>query len=98
MRDCHDGFKIAEEDLRLRGGGEIIGTKQSGVPKFRLCDLIQEDPEDAAFLEDLFAKAHNMANEALKNDPDLSSSQGLALRELLILHEYDNAELLRKSG
>jgi len=98
MRDCHDGFKIAEEDLRLRGGGEIIGTKQSGVPKFRLCDLIQEDPEDAAFLEDLFAKAHNMANEALKNDPDLSSPQGLALRELLILHEYDNAELLRKSG
>ena len=98
MRDCHDGFKIAEEDLRLRGGGEIIGTKQSGVPKFRLCDLIQEDPDDAAFLEDLFAKAHNMANEALKNDPDLSSSQGLALRELLILHEYDNAELLRKSG
>jgi ATP-dependent DNA helicase RecG len=98
MRDCHDGFKIAEEDLRLRGGGEIIGTKQSGVPKFRLCDLIQEDPDDAAFLEDLFAKAHNMANEALKNDPDLSSPQGLALRELLILHEYDNAELLRKSG
>jgi hypothetical protein len=39
-----------------------------------------------------------MANEALKNDPDLSSPQGLALRELLILHEYDNAELLRKSG
>jgi ATP-dependent DNA helicase RecG len=98
MRDCHDGFKIAEEDLRLRGGGEIIGTKQSGVPKFRLCDLIQEDPDDATFLEGLFAKAHNMANEALKNDPDLSSSQGLALRELLILHEYDNAELLRKSG
>jgi len=98
MRDCHDGFKIAEEDLRLRGGGEIIGTKQSGVPKFRLCDLIQEDPDDATFLEGLFAKAHNMANEALKNDPDLSSPQGLALRELLILHEYDNAELLRKSG
>ena len=98
MRDCHDGFKIAKEDLRLRGGGEIIGTKQSGVPKFRLCDLIQEDPDDATFLEGLFAKAHNMANEALKNDPDLSSPQGLALRELLILHEYDNAELLRKSG
>lgn len=98
MRDCHDGFKIAEEDLRLRGGGEIIGTKQSGVPKFRLCDLVQEDPADAILLEGLFAKAHNMANEALKNDPDLSSPQGLALRELLILHEYDNAELLRKSG
>jgi ATP-dependent DNA helicase RecG len=98
MRDCHDGFKIAEEDLRLRGGGEIIGTKQSGVPKFRLCDLVQEDPADAALLEGLFAKAHSMANEALKNDPDLASEQGLALRQLLILAEYDNAQLLKKSG
>jgi ATP-dependent DNA helicase RecG len=98
MRDCHDGFKIAEEDLRLRGGGEIIGTKQSGVPKFRLCDLVQEDPADATLLEGLFAKAHSMANDALKNDPDLSSPQGLALRQLLRLLQYDNAALLRKSG
>ena len=98
MRDCHDGFKIAEEDLRLRGGGEIIGTKQSGVPKFRLCDLVQDDPSDSVLLEDLFAKAHKMATDALKNDPELSSPQGLALRQLLVLHEYDNAELLRKSG
>lgn len=98
MRDCHDGFKIAEEDLRLRGGGEIIGTKQSGVPKFRLCDLVQDDPRDSLLLEDLFAKAHKMATDALKNDPELLSPQGLALRQLLILHEYDNAELLRKSG
>lgn len=98
MRDCHDGFKIAEEDLRLRGGGEIIGTKQSGIPKFRLCDLVQDDPDDGKFLEDLFDKAHKMATEILKNDPTLSSPQGLALRQLLILHEYDNTELLRKSG
>jgi len=98
MRDCHDGFKIAEEDLRLRGGGEIIGTKQSGVPKFRLCDLVQEDPNDGKLLEDLFDKAHKMATEILKNDPTLSSPHGLAVRQLLILHEYDNTELLRKSG
>lgn len=98
MRDCHDGFKIAEEDLRLRGGGEIIGTKQSGVPKFRFCDLVQEDLVDSRFLEDLFDKAHKMAADILKHDPTLSSVQGLALRQLLILHEYDNSELLRKSG
>lgn len=98
MRDCHDGFEIAEHDLRLRGGGEIIGTKQSGVPKFRLCDLVQDDPSDSVFLEELFAKAHKMATDILNNDPDLLSPQGLALRQLLILHEYDNAELLRKSG
>ena len=98
MRDCHDGFKIAEEDLRLRGGGEIIGTKQSGVPKFRLSDLVEDDPKDAAVLESLFAKAHKMANDILEKDPDLSSEQGMALRQLLILFEKDNAVLLRKSG
>ncbi len=98
MRDCHDGFKIAEEDLRLRGGGEIIGTKQSGVPKFRLSDLVEDDPKDAAVLENLFAKAHKMANDILEKDPDLSSEQGMALRQLLILFEKDNAVLLRKSG
>lgn len=98
MRDCHDGFKIAEEDLKLRGGGEIIGTKQSGIPKFRFSDLVQDDPVEALFLEELFAKAHNMAKEIAATDPLLKSSRGLALKQLLVLFEKDNAELLRKSG
>lgn len=98
MRDCHDGFKIAEHDLRLRGGGEIIGTKQSGVPKFRLSDLVQDEPEEAKILEDLFAKAHSIAMDVFKEDPDLLSSKGMALRQLLILFEKDKGELLRKSG
>lgn len=98
MRDCHDGFKIAEHDLRLRGGGEIIGTKQSGVPKFRLSDLVQDEPEEAKALEDLFAKAHSIAMEIFKEDPDLSSPKGLALRQLLVLFEKDKGEMLRKSG
>jgi ATP-dependent DNA helicase RecG len=98
MRDCHDGFKIAEEDLKLRGGGEIIGLKQSGIPKFRFSDLVQDDPNEALFLEELFAKAHNMAKEIAATDPLLRSPKGLALRQLLVLFEKDNAELLRKSG
>lgn len=98
MRDCHDGFKIAEEDLRLRGGGEIIGTKQSGVPKFRLSDLVQDEPADAAILEDLFDRAYKIANDVLKNDADLLTPLGLAMRQLLILFEKDNAVMLRKSG
>ena len=98
MRDCHDGFKIAEEDLKLRGGGEIIGTKQSGIPKFRFSDLVQDDPAESLFLEELFAKAHNMAKEIAATDPLLKSSRGLALKQLLVLFEKDNAELLRKSG
>jgi ATP-dependent DNA helicase RecG len=98
MRDYHDGFKIAEHDLRLRGGGEIIGTKQSGVPKFRLSDLVQNEPDEAKALEDLFAKAHSIAMETLKEDPDLLSPKGMALRQLLVLFEKDKGEQLRKSG
>ncbi len=98
MRDCHDGFKIAEHDLRLRGGGEIVGTKQSGIPKFRLSDLLQNEPDEAKALEDLFAKAHSIAMETLKEDPDLLSPKGMALRQLLVLFEKDKGEQLRKSG
>lgn len=98
MRDLHDGFKLAEEDLKLRGGGEIIGTKQSGVPKFRFSDLVQDDPKEALFLEELFANAHSVAKEIAATDPLLKSSKGLALRQLLVLFEKNNAELLRKSG
>lgn len=98
MRDCHDGFEIAEKDLRLRGGGEIVGTKQSGLPKFKFSDLLQEDSSDSVFLEELFAKAHKTAKEILSIDPNLVSDRGLALRQLLVLFEKNNAELLRKSG
>ncbi|MEL0019625.1 MAG: helicase-related protein [Rickettsiales bacterium] len=90
LRESEDGFRIAEEDLRLRGGGEILGTKQSGLPAFRLADL--------AVHGDLLATARDDAKLILNQDPDLSGPRGDALRVLLYLFERDAAVLTLRSG
>src|SRR5437667_9870563 len=72
LRETEDGFRIAEEDLRLRGGGEVLGTRQSGLPELRLADL--------AHHADLVAVAHDDARLVLERDPDLSGPRGEALR------------------
>ncbi len=83
LRDTEDGFRIAEEDLRLRGAGEILGTRQSGLPNFRLAQ-----PAEHA---DLIALAHDDARLVLSRDPALESPRGTALRVLLYLFERDAA-------
>lgn len=90
MRETEDGFLIAEEDLRLRGPGEILGTKQSGVPVFKIADL----STDAALLK----MAHDDAKVILNQDPELTSDRGNALRTLLYLFEKDAAVRLFRSG
>ncbi len=90
MRDSEDGFHIAEEDLRLRGGGEVLGLKQSGLPEFRLADL--------AFHTDLLDIARAEAKLILTRDPDLQSPRGAALRCLLYLFERDTAARYLRSG
>ncbi|MGE4220731.1 MAG: ATP-dependent DNA helicase RecG, partial [Alphaproteobacteria bacterium] len=90
LRDSEDGFRIAEEDLRLRGGGEVLGTRQSGLPEFRLADL--------AVHGDLLAAARDDAKLILERDPDLKSERGRALRVLLYLFERDAAVLTLRSG
>ncbi len=90
LRESEDGFRIAEEDLRLRGGGEILGTKQSGLPALRLADL--------AVHGDLLATARDDAKLILNQDPDLSGPRGDALRVLLYLFERDAAVLTLRSG
>ncbi|MEJ8476773.1 ATP-dependent DNA helicase RecG [Roseibium algae] len=90
MRRTNDGFLIAEEDLKLRGGGEILGTRQSGTPGFRIAR-----PEDHA---DLMEVARDDARLILETDPDLTSERGSALRCLLYLFARDEAIRFLRAG
>ena len=78
-----DGFKIAQTDLEMRGAGDLIGTAQSGVPRFRIADL-----EGQAAL---MAVAQSDARKLLSDDPTLESPRGQAARVLLWLMEQDQA-------
>jgi ATP-dependent DNA helicase RecG len=90
LRDTDDGFVIAEEDLRLRGPGEVLGKRQSGLQDFRLAD-------PAAHAE-LLAAAHDDARLILARDPDLKSPRGEALRVLLYLFGRDEAVRYLRAG
>jgi ATP-dependent DNA helicase RecG len=90
MRETDDGFVIAEEDLRLRGAGELLGKRQSGLPAFRLADL--------AVHADLLAAARDDARLIIARDPELRSPRGDALRVLLYLFERDEAVRLLRTG
>jgi ATP-dependent DNA helicase RecG len=82
IRDTEDGFLIAEEDLRLRGEGELLGTKQSGLPDFKMVDMEVH--------QDLLALASEDAESIIASDPMLRTERGKALRVLLYLFGYDN--------
>ena len=90
MRETEDGFRIAEEDLRQRGAGELLGTRQSGMPEFRLADLGAHG--------ELLAAARDDVKLILDRDPDLQSPRGKALRTLLYLFERDLAVTFLRSG
>ncbi len=90
LRQTEDGFRIAEEDLRLRGEGEILGTRQSGLPGFRLADI--------SIHARLLATARDDAELILRRDPELTSERGQALRVLLYLFERDEAIKLLRAG
>ncbi len=90
MRETEDGFRIAEEDLKLRGEGEILGTRQSGTPGFRIASL-----SDHA---DLLEAARADSRLILETDPTLRTPRGEALRLLLYLFEKDQAIRLLNAG
>jgi ATP-dependent DNA helicase RecG len=90
LRDTDDGFRIAEEDLRLRGEGDVLGTRQSGMPGFRLARLEVHGP--------LLRAAREDAMLILNRDPKLGSPRGAALRHLLYLFARDEAIRLLGAG
>jgi ATP-dependent DNA helicase RecG len=90
MRETEDGFRIAEEDLKLRGEGEVLGTRQSGTPGFRFADL--------SVHAGLLPVARDDARLILTRDADLKSARGEALRALLYLFERDEAVRLLRAG
>ena len=90
LRETDDGFVIAEEDLRLRGPGEVLGVRQSGMEEFRLADLTVH--------ADLLATARDDAKLIVSTDPELKSPRGEALRVLLYLFERDEAVRLLRAG
>ena len=90
LRETEDGFRIAEEDLRLRGAGELLGTRQSGLPEFRLADLGAN--------AGLLAAARDDARLILERDAELTTERGRALRTLLYLFERDAVVNTLRSG
>lgn len=90
IRETEDGFRIAEEDLALRGAGDLIGTAQSGLPKFRMADVERQSA--------LMAVAQSDARALLTTDPALESPRGKAARLLLWLLDQDRAIRLLSVG
>ena len=90
LRQTEDGFRIAEEDLKIRGAGDMLGTAQSGLPRFRIADLSRDTA--------LLALARDDARLVLHEAPDLDSPRGNALRTLLYLMGRDESVKLLRSG
>ncbi|MBW9061984.1 ATP-dependent DNA helicase RecG [Rhizobium herbae] len=90
LRETENGFLIAEEDLKLRGEGELLGTRQSGTPGFRIASLEAHG--------DLLEIARKDAAYVIERDPELTSQRGTALRTLLYLYRRDEAIRFLRAG
>ena len=90
LRETEDGFRLAEEDLAMRGAGDVLGTAQSGLPRFRIANLESQGALLAAAMDD--------ARLLLTDDPELQKPRGTAARALLWLMEQDKALRLLKVG
>ena len=90
MRETEDGFRISEADLALRGAGDLIGTAQSGLPRFRIADLERHTA--------LMQIAQKDARKLLHDDPKLESERGRAARTLLWLMQQEKAIRLISVG
>lgn len=90
LRQTNDGFFIAEEDLKMRGSGELLGTKQSGFPEFKIADL--------NFDSDILKIAHKNAQLILHQNPNLNTLSSQKYQDLLKLFDYDDCLKMISSG
>jgi len=90
LRDTEDGFRIADEDFRIRGGGDLLGTRQAGMPGWRLADPVGD--------EGLLHMADRDAEVLVERDPKLESERGRAIRVLLYLFEKREAFRTLRAG
>jgi ATP-dependent DNA helicase RecG len=90
LRETDDGFRIAEEDLKLRGEGDVLGTRQSGMPGFRIARIDLHGK--------LLTAARDDATLILSRDPKLKSPRGEALLNLLYVFGRDEAIGLVRAG
>lgn len=90
MRQTNDGFIIAEEDLKLRGSGELLGTRQTGIPEYRFLNLEKH--------ADILSSAKQEAIMAIEEDRTLISQKGMLLRQLLMLFHLEDAVKYLRSG
>ena len=90
LRETEDGFRISEVDLEMRGAGDLIGTAQSGLPRFKVADLEHQSG--------LMAMAQSDARKLLADDPTLESPRGRAAKMLLWLMRQDEAIRLISVG
>jgi len=90
MKESDDGFKIAEEDMKMRGTGQVLGTKQSGFPEYKIANL--------AFDYDLLAIANRQAQFMLNQDPELINNNGKTAKILLELFNYHECIKLIHGG
>lgn len=90
MRDSNDGFYLAEKDLELRGSGDVLGTKQSGIIDYRVANIFEH--------RDLIQIAFDDARHFVDKDPYLKTKRGQHLKELLYLFERDKALSYLRSG
>ncbi len=86
LEQTNDGFRIAEVDLRLRGPGDILGTRQSGMPEFRYTDLATDGP--------IITRARQAAFELVRQDPSLCRTEHARLRRALMQRYSDVAHWL----
>jgi ATP-dependent DNA helicase RecG len=80
MKSTNDGFILADEDLKIRGSGDIVGTKQSGLPNFKVANIYEQ--------QSLLTHAHSYAKQIIRNDPDLQLAKSTNIRFLLEIFDY----------